>query len=69
MTTDSNLQLSSGHRLGLAGSSRVKFDAKQAMAADQFVAKGAWVSHLVLVSLTAVMEPPMFGVMEPQTGE
>ncbi len=22
-----------------------------------------------LVSLTAVMEPPMFGVMEPQTGE
>jgi hypothetical protein len=24
---------------------------------------------LTLVSLTAVMEPPMFGVMEPQTGE
>jgi predicted nucleic-acid-binding protein len=31
-------------------------DAKQAQAADQFVAKGAWVSHLVLAETMWVLE-------------
>ncbi len=31
-------------------------DVKQAMAADQFVAKGAWVSHLVLAETVWVLE-------------
>jgi predicted nucleic-acid-binding protein len=34
----------------------VRDDAKQAKAADQFVAKGAWISHLVLAETLWVLE-------------
>ena len=34
----------------------VRDDARQATAADQFVAKGAWVSHLVLAETVWVLE-------------
>jgi predicted nucleic-acid-binding protein len=34
----------------------VRDDAKQARAADQFVAKGAWISHLVLAETLWVLE-------------